>query len=123
MIPKLKNVKFENAVSYETFDPINYLVYCDPPYNRTINNNPSKYLNTFNSNIFWKTMRKWSKHNLVFVSEESAPKDFIEIWRKNVFRNPGNNSKGRKNKHTDKLFIHKSWYDKIQIYIDDSDSE
>ena len=31
-------------------------------------------------------MRKWSKHNLVVISEETSPKDFKKIWsqKKNI---------------------------------------
>ena len=29
---------------------------------------------------FWETMRKWSKNNIVVISEREAPKDFKKVW-------------------------------------------
>ena len=55
------------------------LIYCDPPYQST-----EGYSSTgeFNHELFWETMRIWSKDNCVFISEESAPKDFKVVWRR-----------------------------------------
>lgn len=49
------------------------LVYCDPPYQGT-----TQYgaFAGFDHELFWDTMREWSKHNTVVVSEYKAPNDF-----------------------------------------------
>ena len=54
------------------------LIYCDPPYKFTQGYSTGE----FNHDEFWELMRKWSKHNCVFISEESAPKDFNVIWKR-----------------------------------------
>ena len=36
----------------------------------------------FDNEKFWNKMREWSKHNIVFVSEVSAPDDFVSVWSK-----------------------------------------
>lgn len=73
-----KNVVFYNK-SYDDFHPKNMLVYCDPPYKSTQGYSAT---GEFNSELFWETMRKWSKDNCVFISEESAPSDFKVVWRR-----------------------------------------
>lgn len=70
------NVEFLNK-SYIDFNPKHMLIYCDPPYKST-----EKYGSTedFNHEKFWETMREWSKENCVFISEQTAPKDFKSVW-------------------------------------------
>ena len=59
------------------------LIYCDPPYAGT-----KQYANAtaFDYDLFWDTMRRWSKNNIVLISEEHAPDDFICIWQQPVSR-------------------------------------
>jgi DNA adenine methylase len=71
-----KSVHFYNK-SYTTFNPHNMLIYCDPPYQNTEEYSTGK----FDSKLFWEIMRKWSKDNCVFISEESAPSDFKVVWK------------------------------------------
>jgi DNA adenine methylase len=96
------NVHFYNR-DYDTFKPENMLIYCDPPYKET----EGYSTGAFNHELFWDTMRKWSKNNCVFISEESAPKDFKVIWRRKKFR-----SLSRTNKfyREEKLFVHEDSY-------------
>jgi DNA adenine methylase len=75
------NVHFYNK-SYIDFKPYNMLIYCDPPYKNT----EGYSTGDFDHDLFWETMRKWSKHNCVFISEESAPSDFIVVWKKSKRR-------------------------------------
>ena len=77
-IDKMKDVTFYNK-SYLEFTPENQLIYCDPPYKGT-----TEYKGTdkFDHDLFWQTMRKWSKNNTVFVSEYQAPPDFDCVWQK-----------------------------------------
>ena len=75
--PTLKHVKFYNK-SYIEFQPSNMLIYCDPPYKST----EGYSTGAFDHEQFWETMRKWSKNNHVFISEESAPSDFKVVWKR-----------------------------------------
>ena len=76
-----RNVTFEGPCSYEEYDPKGMLIYCDPPKG----NLPD--------GIFWKTMRKWNEDNIIFITEQSAPDDFMKVWGDE--------------KHTDSLYIHR----------------
>ncbi len=103
----MENVKFFDSSSYDEFEPKNLLIYCDPPYKD--NNLNSKYFKNFDHDKFWNVMRKWSKNNLVIISESTAPKDFIEIW--STTSRSTNISKTIKYK--DCLYIHEKYYRKI----------
>ena len=72
-----------------------------PPYENT-----NKYyaVDKFDSKKFWDNVRRWSKHNIVIVSEFKAPKDFVCIWSKDKVTNWGEN---KPCKITERLFIHK----------------
>ena len=65
-------------------------IYCDPPYAYT--KFPIKYrrdikkYDVFETELFWETMRKWSKSNVVVISEIVAPPDFAEIWNMSRYR-------------------------------------
>lgn len=94
------NIIIENK-SYLEYSPKNSIIYCDPPYKNNKFN--SKYFSNFNHDLFWNTMREWSKpenNNLVIISEYEAPNDFICIWEKNT--NTCFNSKVKE--RTEKLF-------------------
>ena len=54
--------------------------------------------------FFWNWVRKISKNNFVFISEQSAPEDFEILWEKDVVRttNKTNNFQA-----TEKLFRYK----------------
>lgn len=72
-----KNVYFYNK-SYDEYNPSNMLIYCDPPYKSTEGYSTGE----FDHDKFWETMRKWSKNNCVFISEENAPSDFVVVWKR-----------------------------------------
>jgi len=63
--------------------PPNSLIYCDPPYANTC-----KYKDDFNHDVFWDWCRKKTKSgHTVFISEYSAPNDFVcvkEIQHKTI---------------------------------------
>ena len=88
IVPYLDNFKFTSK-SYTKFNPKNKLIYCDPPYNSSKNKMKNKYLKEFNEDEFWETMRDWSKNNIVIISEQSAPKDFTCIWKREIRRKTG----------------------------------
>lgn len=77
----IKNVKFLDAMSYDQLGiekMKNLLIYCDPPYRG--NNLTNSLFRTFDHDKFWNVMREWSKHNVVVISESSAPPDFKVIF-------------------------------------------
>jgi DNA adenine methylase len=73
--PSLNRVTFVCS-PYQNFNPINSVIYCDPPY---ANTTKYDYCPNFNSEEFWEIMRKWSKNNTVLISEYTAPSDFVCI--------------------------------------------
>ena len=101
-----KNVKFYNK-PYQKWKPENSLIYCDPPYKNTAGYNSS----SFNHDEFWEIMREWSKNNMVVISEETAPDDFIAIWEKKKIRTV---VKVRNNRFysIEKLFVYKKYIKK-----------
>lgn len=124
--PLIKNVTFTNE-DYISLKPKNKFIYCDPPYRWT--KFPIKYrrdvkhYDVFDNDKFWETMRKWSKNNLVIISELSAPDDFIEVWSQERYRSASQSTKTRFNENsiedskthnTEKLFMHKSSLEKMK---------
>ena len=74
---------------YRSWTPHNMLIYCDPPYKGT-----TMYsMGGFDSDEFWETMKKWSKNNYVFVSEESAPPGFKVVFSRDKLRTVGRKSR------------------------------
>jgi site-specific DNA-adenine methylase len=76
--------------SYKEWNPMNALVYCDPPYAGT---KISDYVegDRFDFDLFWQTMVKWAGNNIVLVSwSASAPvPPFVKntlLWSKTQTR-------------------------------------
>lgn len=94
----LRGISF-GSCDYRCVTPVNSVVYCDPPYANT-----KKFANAqnFNYEEFWDVMRKWSRNNVVIVSEQSAPEDWKVIWEQNVSRSI---KAVDKSVATEKLFI------------------
>lgn len=92
-------------VHYETKDFSNLnniknsLIYCDAPYQLTKKYSISK---DFDYELYWDKIRKWSKHNIVLVSEYDAPDDFKCIWEQEVNVTINHSSTVKK---VEKLFI------------------
>lgn len=107
------DVKVSN-VSYDQLKPRDAIVYCDPPYASTRGFNG---MAPFDSDHFWRVMDDWTlKRNcLVFVSEETAPDDWVPVWSSSVDRSfglmkRGEHQKGKDYKHaTEQLFVHSKW--------------
>lgn len=68
-IPLLKNIYFL-CKDINTLDVKNCLIYIDPPYQGTTLYDFSK---GFDYEAFWDTVRRLSKSNYVYVSEQVAP--------------------------------------------------
>ena len=98
-VSDLSNIKFK-CCDYLDTHPKKAVVYCDPPYKGT-----KQYANSteFDYDLFWETMRKWSKNNIVIISEENAPDDFMCIWEKPVSRSI---KAADKSKSIEKLFVY-----------------
>jgi DNA adenine methylase len=86
------------------------LIYCDPPYANT-----TEYHSAFDSNLFWDSMRKLSKKNYVFISEYSAPSDFVCITQHKKYNSLS--GRGATRKRIEKLFVHSSRMKDKQIQI------
>lgn len=83
--------------------PENAVVYADPPYAGTTGYTVGK----FDSSEFWEYMRVLSEKHLVFISEQTAPEDFIPIWEKELKRNICRDV-DKRFEVTEKLFVHQS---------------
>lgn len=101
-LPLIKDVTFK-CIDYRKANPNNLLIYCDPPYRGYTGYDFIG--NKFDNEEFWKFIRKWSKNNLVFVSEYSAPEDFKCVWKKET-KLDIKNKNGEKEKRIEKLFIY-----------------
>lgn len=79
----LKDIKFGVKDYRECIGMEGWCIYADPPYK-----NVKKYANAidFNYDEFWEIMRKLSKDNIVLISEQEAPEDFVCIWEQKVSR-------------------------------------
>ena len=95
--PFWKDVKFINCSYDEIRLPKNSIIYCDPPYQGT-----SKYRYSIDHNKFWQWCKeKIQEGHKVFVSEFTAPSDFVCVWQKETI-NP--NLKNKKAPTVEKLF-------------------
>jgi DNA adenine methylase len=97
-----------------------WIIYCDPPYGDSSNsgfnsddesddekNGKDEASESFDSTKFWKWARRTSVHNLVFVSEYTAPKDFISVHDRNI---KATNKVGYDKSRCEHLYIHKKWW-------------
>lgn len=120
---KLDNINF-TCCSYDEWNPNNMLIYCDPPYQNT--KYPIKYrrgvkdYDIFDNIKFWNVMREWSKNNIVFISETSAPEDFYKVWTKKTHRSASQSEKTRYKNSSDSfkdecLYVHNSLLEKINL--------
>lgn len=96
---RIQDVKFLCCDYFNLNIPDNALIYCDPPYDCK-----TKYKDGFDHLKFWDWCREISKKYPVFISEYSAPQDFIcvkEIETKTIL------DKNSDYKRIEKLFIYK----------------
>lgn len=102
-VPKLKGVEFTNKNYWELDIPDNSVIYCDPPYQNT-----TKYHHSFNHSFFWDWCREKSKQgHKVYISEYSAPEDFVCVWQKETNSQlSANGSTGGNKISTERLFVY-----------------
>lgn len=98
-LPNMNGVQLEVS-DYRNLNIHNSVIYCDPPYQGV-----KQYANSldFDYDEFWEIMRKWSRDNIVLISELNAPDDFSCIWSQEVSRSIKSTDKSRA---TEKLFIY-----------------
>jgi DNA adenine methylase len=90
-----------NCCEYQQYSTVKgKLIYCDPPYANT-----TKYHCGFDSVAFWDWVRLMSKDNVVFVSEYTAPEDFICVAEKQKYSSL--NGKGCTTTRIEKLWKYK----------------
>jgi DNA adenine methylase len=103
-------IKINNSLNKAVFTCLDYkdvdipdgsFVYADPPYMNT-----TKYSKgmVIDYEEFWDYMRKISKNNYVFISEQTAPDDFVSIWEKESTRFINTNGRFKVTEH---LFVYK----------------
>lgn len=92
--------------------PDDCVIYADPPYDNTTGYGKEK----FNSEEFWAYARKVSQNHIMFISEQTAPEDFISIWEKPFTRTLDVN-KNNQFKVTEKLFVHKNNFKYIEDVV------
>ena len=83
--------------------PDGCVIYADPPYDNTTGYGKEK----FNSKEFWDYAREISQNHIMFISEQTAPEDFVSIWEKPFTRTLDVN-KNNLFQVTEKLFVHKN---------------
>lgn len=100
-VPLLDGVQFTNRSYADMIIPPNSIIYCDPPYAGA-----TKYAYSIDHENFWAWCReRVAEGHDVFVSEYTAPDDFVCIWEQKLRMcvNPGIGKQA-----IEKLFIHKS---------------
>ena len=95
----LKTAEFMCEDYRDVFIPDGAVVYADPPYDKTTGYSTG----AFESKAFWEHMRKISQNANVFISEETAPDDFLCVWEKPLLRQI-DNQRGNTFIKTEKLF-------------------
>lgn len=86
---------------YRAWQPSRCVIYLDPPYEGT---KQYKALEPFNHSELWQVARLWSRDNVVLVSEQQAPEDFVPVWIHEVSRTMNQN---KTVPATEKLYIAK----------------
>lgn len=97
--PLLSGIVFECCSYTDLQIPDMSIIYCDPPYQNSKEYRAGSVL----PDEFWQWCRdKHSQGHQVFISEYSAPDDFICVWEKQVNSSLTKNTGAKK--ATEKLF-------------------
>ena len=101
---KIKGCKFIESSFLSLEIPKSSIIYCDPPYENTAK---YKAVEDFKHDDFWQWCRdKVKEGHQVFISEYSAPDDFICVWQQELKVSVA--KEGKQKTAVEKLFIHKS---------------
>lgn len=107
---RLQGVKILQSEYSKLQIPYKSIIYCDPPYRGTFK---YKGTNPFNHDLFWQWCRDKAKEgHQVFISEYSAPDDFICVWSMSLNSNANAKATGVA---IEKLFVHESQYEKAEV--------
>lgn len=108
---QIKNVQLKQG-DYTQFSKLKgYIIYCDPPYektrsqyykNRGTDENKKNIVKKFNTEKFYEWCRFMSEKNIIFVSGYMIPKDFECIFQ-STHKLSGHKIKNRN--RTEKLYI------------------
>lgn len=100
-VDRLRGVCFLNRDYKDLVLLSKCIIYCDPPYRDT-----EGYQSSVDHKEFWEWCRKKVKQgHKVFVSEYSAPDDFMCVWEAVVSSTLG---RGKAKNAVEKLFVHES---------------
>ena len=102
----LRNAEFICGDYRAVTIPEGAVVYADPPY---ANVGTGYKTGAFDSNAFWAYMRLLSQRHLVYISEQTAPEDFVPIWQKQIRRELCRD-KQKLFTVTEKLYVHNTNY-------------
>jgi len=104
--PKLKDVDFR-CCSYDQLDiPKQSIIYCEYA-------NSTKYVSAFDHISFWRWCReKCAEGHALYVSEYSAPEDFVCTWSKQVIVGLDVTTT---TKRIERLFVHES---QLNLHLD-----
>ena len=99
--PLIQGVQFTHGC-YQDLDVTNALIYCDPPYANTAGYKTGD----FDSEAFFSWCRvQAEKGNIVFVSEYSAPADFICLWQGEIKTNFASSRTAATHNAVERLFM------------------
>lgn len=101
----LSGVKMVSKSYTDLAIPTKSLIYCDPPYANT-----TGYKDDFDHEAFWCWCRDAIPNgHTVFVSEYTAPDDFICVWEKSTKSSlSANGTSGGNKVSIERLFMHES---------------
>lgn len=103
----IADVDFRSCGYQDLIIPPESIIYCDPPYKGT-----TQYRDKFDHDEFWEWCReKVADGHRVFVSEYTAPDDFVCVWSKDIGVSVAKS--GSHKISTERLFIHESQHEFI----------
>jgi len=120
VLPSLQGSHLMEGCDYAKHNPKGNLIYLDPPYLKGQKNASNQKFRQFSHEKFWKDMNVWVRTNIVIVSEESAPPDWIPVFTKAYSRTSNHWLQNRepgivtKKVTKERLFMHRS---QAKIYL------
>lgn len=103
-LSKVHNIEFSTKEYNQCSRLKGYVIYCDPPYSKTRHEFYKEgRKSNFDTATFWKWCTRMAQHNIVFVSEYSAPRGFATpVFNKEVANSHANASASRR---TEMLYL------------------
>lgn len=110
-VPKIQGIKLYNYNYTEIPIPEKSLIYCDPPYCGA-----TGYKDKFNHERFWEWARETVNNgHTVFISEYTAPPDFICVYQKKVNNSLEKNTGSKQG--IERLFTLKSEMHQLNLFL------